>query len=248
MNLYPAIDLYQGKVVRLTRGDYGSRKVYSNDPAATAREWEAAGAQWIHVVDLEGAKSGVLTNHVAIASICKAVRARVQCGGGLRSLETIKEVLDSGVSRVVLGTKALDFPFLEQCVKKFRNQIAVGLDAGNGIIKTAGWTRDGNMTLEAALELCDRAGVRTVIYTDIEKDGVLQGPNFGKLPDVLSRTKARVILSGGVARLSDIERCASVPEENFEGVIIGKALYEKRFTLTEAFQCISKNKNQGAGT
>ncbi|MFA5159963.1 MAG: 1-(5-phosphoribosyl)-5-[(5-phosphoribosylamino)methylideneamino]imidazole-4-carboxamide isomerase [Candidatus Omnitrophota bacterium] len=234
MNLYPAIDLFQGKVVRLTRGDYNACVVYSTDPVATAKNWEQEGAQWIHVVDLEGAKTGMLTNDASLAAICQNVKAKVQFGGGLRHIEDIEKVLSLGVSRVVLGTKALDKTFLEEAILRFRERVAVGLDVRRDRVKTAGWMRDGNITLSEALKLFDQLDLATLIYTDIEKDGILQGPNWEKLSTVLAHTRTRVILSGGVSQLSDIEKCHAITEQNFEGVIIGKALYEKRFRLSEA--------------
>ena len=236
MNLYPAIDIFEGKVVRLTQGDYNSCIVYSRDPASIAKTWEQEGAQWIHVVDLEGAKTGTLTNQTALAAICKSVKAKVQFGGGLRRVADIETVLALGVTRVVLGTKALDQDFLTEVLLKFGDKIAVGLDVRRDRVKTGGWMKDGDITLQEALKNFDRAGVATLIYTDIEKDGVLQGPNWEKLASVLANTNARVILSGGISQISDIERCRAIREKNFEGVIIGKALYDKRFTLTEAVQ------------
>jgi phosphoribosylformimino-5-aminoimidazole carboxamide ribotide isomerase len=234
MNLYPAIDIYQGKVVRLTQGDYNACIVYSKDPVATAKAWEQEGAQWIHVVDLEGAKTGALTSEASLKGICQGLKAKIQFGGGVRSFEAIEKILALGVSRVVLGTKALDKSFLEGVILKFKDKIAVGLDVRRDQVKTAGWMRDGNMTLLEALALFDELGVSTLIYTDIEKDGVLKGPNWEKLSLVLANTRARVILSGGVSQISDIEKCRAIQAPNFEGVIIGKALYDKRFQLSEA--------------
>ena len=234
MNLYPAIDIYHGQVVRLTRGDYNACIVYSKDPSAVARGWEQEGAQWIHIVDLEGAKNGILTNEGALKAICQNVKAKIQFGGGMRNFKDIEKVLALGVSRVVLGTKALDKAFLEDALLKFKDKIAVGLDVRRDQVKTAGWMRDGNMTLSEALALFDQLGVSTLIYTDIEKDGVLQGPNWDKLSWVLANTRAKVILSGGISQISDIEKCRTITAPNFDGVIIGKALYDKRFLLSEA--------------
>ncbi len=234
MNLYPAIDIYQGKVVRLTQGDYNSCTVYSKDPAATAKIWEQEGARWIHVVDLEGAKTGMLTSEASLAAICRGVKAKIQFGGGLRNMQDISKVLAMGVSRVVLGTKALDKTFLEKVLLEFKEKIAVGMDVRRDQVKTAGWMRHGDITLQEALKLFDQLGVATLIYTDIEKDGVLQGPNWEQLSIVLASTKSRVILSGGISQISDIEKCRTIQSANFEGVIIGKALYDKRFQLSEA--------------
>lgn len=242
MNLYPAIDLFQGKVVRLTQGDFNTCRVYSNDPVETAKAWEQEGAQWIHVVDLEGAKSGQLANGISLSAICRAVKARIEFGGGLRTFEDIQRVLNLGVSRAVIGTKALDQDFLAAMVEKFGDQLAVGLDVRRDHAKTGGWMRDGNITLQEALTLFNQIGVRTLIYTDIEKDGCLRGANWEKLSTVLASTKARVILSGGIGQLTDIEKCRNIKESNFEGVIVGKALYDKHFTLTEAFKALSNTK------
>ncbi len=239
MNLYPAIDIYQGKVVRLTQGDYNSCIVYSKDPVAIAKDWEQEGAQWIHVVDLEGAKTGALTNEASLAAICQGVKAKIQFGGGLRHIQDIEKVFALGVSRVVLGTKALDKTFLEGVLLKFKEKIAVGMDVRRDQVKTAGWMRHGDITLREALKLFNDLGVSTLIYTDIEKDGVLQGPNWDKLSEVLENTTARVILSGGVSQISDIEKCRTLQASNFEGVIIGKALYDKRFKLSEAVRLAS---------
>lgn len=147
MNLYPAIDIYQGKVVRLTQGDFNSCVVYSKDPVATAKAWEQEGAPWIHVVDLEGAKTGVLTSESTLAAICQSVKAKVQFGGGLRHMTDIEKILSLGVSRVVLGTKAMDKAFLEGVILKFKDKIAVGLDVRRDQVKTAGWLRHGDMTI-----------------------------------------------------------------------------------------------------
>ncbi|HNX69383.1 MAG TPA: 1-(5-phosphoribosyl)-5-[(5-phosphoribosylamino)methylideneamino]imidazole-4-carboxamide isomerase [Candidatus Omnitrophota bacterium] len=247
MNLYPAIDLFQGKVVRLTRGDYDQCKVYSTDPAGTARGWADQGAQWIHVVDLEGAKSGTIANDASLAAICRSVPAKVQFGGGLRRIEDIEKVLGLGVARVVLGTKAMDRSFLERVLAKFGDRVAVGLDVKRDHVMITGWTTDGNMMLPKALDLFNRLAVRTLIYTDIEKDGVLQGPNWEKLRTVLAGTTAKVILSGGISQLSDIGRCRTITEPNFEGTIIGKALYDKKFTLTDAIGALAGSRDRSEG-
>ncbi len=238
MNLYPAIDLYQGKVVRLRQGDFNACTVYSQDPAEMARHWEQEGARWIHVVDLEGAKTGSFTNGAALSAILQNVKAKVQFGGGVRDLRNIETLLECGVSRVVVGTKAMDKTFLESAAQQFGERLAVGLDVRGDHVKTAGWVKDGSLTLAEALKLFNECGIKTLIYTDIEKDGVLHGPNWEKLQGVLRESRARVILSGGISQLTDIEKCRTIQEKNFEGAIIGKALYDKRFTLAEAIRLI----------
>lgn len=238
MNLYPAIDLYQGQVVRLRQGDFNACTVYSREPAEIARRWESEGAEWIHVVDLEGAKTGSFTNGAALSAILQNVRSKVQFGGGVRDLRSIESLLECGVARVVVGTKALDKTFLETAARQFGERLAVGLDVRDDHVKTAGWVEDGQLTLAEALDLFNDCGVRTLIYTDIEKDGVLHGPNFEKLQGVLRGSRARVILSGGISQLTDIEKCRTITEPNFEGAIIGTALYDGRFNLAEAIRRI----------
>lgn len=235
MNLYPAIDLYQGKVVRLEQGDFNKCTVYSEDPVDMAQKLVGEGAQWLHVVDLEGAKTGIFANKTVLLAIRKTIHVKIQFGGGIRQISDIEKVFNLGIDRIVLGTKALDKTFLEAAFKKFgAARIAVGLDVRQNQVKTDGWTQNGNITLDAALDFFDQQGVQMLIYTDIEKDGVLKGPNWKKFSAVLRKTHARVILSGGISSLTDIEKALTVREPNFDGVIIGKALYERKFTLAHA--------------
>ncbi len=234
MNLYPAIDLYEGQVVRLTKGDFEQKTVYSDDPASVAVQWEKAGAAWIHIVDLEGAKSGVLKNLASLKAIRAKVKCRLQFGGGMRSSEAIEQALATGADRVVVGTKALDRIFFKEVLQRFGGKIAVGIDVKNDIVQTQGWLESSGLTLDKALEIFNTEGVETLIFTDISKDGMMQGPNFDKLDWVLQSSKSRVILSGGISSLEDIRKCSKIKMKNFEGPIIGKALYEKQFTLDEA--------------
>jgi phosphoribosylformimino-5-aminoimidazole carboxamide ribotide isomerase len=234
MNIYPAIDLYEGQVVRLTKGDFAQKKVYSDSPADTAKQFESQGAAWIHMVDLEGAKTGILKNISSLARVRKAVKCRLQFGGGMRSLEAIQQAFEAGADRVVLGTKALDPAFFSEVLKLHKSRIAVGIDIKDNQVQTQGWLQASSVSLEQALELFDKHGVETLIYTDIQKDGMLQGPNFERLEFILRNSKARIILSGGVGNISDIEKCAAITEKNFEGVIAGKAIYEKTMDLREA--------------
>lgn len=236
MIIYPAIDLYEGQVVRLTRGDYAQKTIYGEQPERIAWEWEAQGAEWLHVVDLEGARDGVLKNKEAVSRIRKTVGASIQFGGGIRTLDQIQEILDLGVNRVVLGTKALEIDFFEAALKRFQEQIAVGLDVRNGFVQTRGWLDASASALFDALAHFNKYPLRTIIYTDIQKDGMLLGPNFDTLQEVLHIAKARILLSGGVASLSDVMECLQVRDSNFDGVIIGKALYDKKFTLREALE------------
>ncbi len=233
MNLYPAIDLYEGQVVRLQKGDFNQKTVYSSDPAAFAKKWEDQGAQWLHVVDLNGAKSGELKNLSSLEKIRKAVKCRIEMGGGLRSVEAIRQVLELGMNRAIVGTRALDEKFLQIILDTFGNKIALGLDAKDGYLQTQGWLAQG-LTLEDALKKLNEYPVSTVIYTDIHKDGMLAGPNFDGLEKVLNVTKSNVILSGGVSSMEDLIQCSNLTQKNFEGAIIGKALYEGKIHLEAA--------------
>lgn len=241
MILYPAIDLFQGKVVRLSRGDFSAETVYSFDPASQAQEWAGQGAEWIHIVDLEGAKTGELRNLEHVLKIRQKVSCSLQVGGGLRKAEDIETMLKEGINRVVLGTKALDRSFFMKLLERFGSQIAVSLDTREGRVQTEGWLKESGESLEAMLKRFNEIGVSTVIYTDIAKDGMLQGPNLEGLRDVLAWSRSRVILSGGIAALGDLVNCRKLTPANFDGVIIGKALYEKKFTLADALQSSARS-------
>lgn len=240
MNLYPAIDIYDGKVVRLSRGDFNQGKIYAEFPEKQALEWESLGARWIHVVDLEGAKTGELRNFESLLKIRRSVQCFIQFGGGLRSEEAVKKVLDQGIDRVVLGTKALDREFFGKLLSRFGDRIALGLDARDGIVSTEGWLKESGQHVKDVLHDLEGAGLGTVIYTNIKNDGMLEGPDIQGIRDVMSWTSSRVILSGGISGLHDVEACASsLDEDNFEGIIIGKALYEKRLDLRRALDVIA---------
>lgn len=236
MNIYPAIDLLEGKVVRLKKGNFGEVKVYSDNPAYFAKKWTQEGAKWIHVVDLDGAKSGLSANKSSLKSICESTPAKIQFGGGIRSIDDISKALDLGVTRVVLGTKALDPKFLEEVTEKFEGRIALGLDVRLGKVKTEGWIKEENLSLEDAINTFNQYNIEAIIYTDIEKDGVLEGPNWERLLFVLDKSKSNIILSGGISNFSDIEKCAKIKEPNFDGMIIGKALYDEKILLADAIK------------
>jgi len=244
MNLYPAIDIHEGKVVRLSRGDFAEQTVYHDSPDGQALEWESCGASWIHVVDLEGAKTGILKNITSLEKIRRAVKCRVQFGGGMRSLENIERVLDLGIDRVVVGTKALDRDFFSDLLKRFGGKIALGLDARDGTVRTEGWVKESGLKVSDFLHSLSELPLETVVYTNIKKDGMLEGPDIEGLREVMSWTKSRVILSGGISGMNDIEASLTLHEINFEGVIIGKALYEKRLDLRAAISAVSSAGDQ----
>ncbi len=240
MILYPAIDLYQGKVVRLSRGDFQAETVYSADPPAQAKAWESQGAQWIHVVDLEGAKTGELRNLSWVLKIRQTVGCSLQVGGGLRRAEDVELLLKEGINRVVIGTKALDQKFFLDLLGRYGSQVAVSLDTREGRVQTEGWLKESGESLESMLKRFNEFALSTVIYTDIARDGMLQGPNLEGLAQVLEWSRSRVILSGGISVLADIEQCRNLKQPNFDGVIMGKALYEKRFELRDAVRAASR--------
>ena len=224
-----------GEVVRLEQGKAERKTVYSNDPAATARKWEEQGGDWLHIVDLDGAFSGEPRNLEAIRSIVSSVGIPCELGGGMRTVENVRAALNAGVKRVVIGTRAVEsLDFLKEVLAEFgADRIAVGIDARNGKVAVKGWTEAVSMEAEDLTEAVLDLGVRTIIYTDIATDGMLQGPNLKATSAMVTEfPKARIIASGGVSSLADIEALRSIP--GLHGAIIGKALYDNRIDLNEA--------------
>ncbi|USG65253.1 1-(5-phosphoribosyl)-5-[(5-phosphoribosylamino)methylideneamino]imidazole-4-carboxamide isomerase [Brevibacillus ruminantium] len=233
--IYPAIDIRGGKCVRLFQGDYAQETVYADSPLEMAKEWEAQGADWIHLVDLDGAKDGLPVNGELIKEIARSVRVPVQVGGGIRTEEQISDYLDAGVARVILGTAAIeDEPFTERILRRYREKIAIGLDCRNGMVATRGWLTTTDVS---AAELAGRLvsyGAETFIYTDIARDGTLTGPNVDEISALARATGKTVIASGGVSVLDDLVDLHRFSGEGVGGAIVGKALYTKAFSLTEA--------------
>ncbi|WP_067726398.1 1-(5-phosphoribosyl)-5-[(5-phosphoribosylamino)methylideneamino]imidazole-4-carboxamide isomerase [Oceanobacillus damuensis] len=224
MILFPAIDIRGGKCVRLTQGDYNKEKVYGDSPTAMASQWEEKGAVFIHTVDLDGAKTGDSLNRKSIKKIAQQTNIPVQVGGGIRSMEIIEDYLSAGVSRVIIGTAAINNKvFLKDAVDKYGAKIAVSIDARGGYVATDGWTETSKVKAIDLVKELESIGVKTIVYTDILKDGMLQGPNFEELQAINESTKMSVIASGGVSTEEDIERLKSL---NMYGAIIGKALYD----------------------
>ena len=236
MRIYPAIDLKGGRVVRLLQGLADRETVYFEDPQEPAQRWKAAGAEWIHVIDLDGAFSGRPQHEAALEGIL-STGLKVQLGGGMRSVEAIERALSQGVARVVVGTRAAsDYAFVESIVELYGSQVAIGIDAKEGKVAVKGWveTRDESaLDMALAMEGC---GVQTIIYTDIGRDGMLTGPNVAAQVAMLSSLSCQVIASGGVSQLSDIEQFCQLSHKhsNLDGVIVGKALYEGKFELADA--------------
>ena len=229
MILFPAIDIRDGKCVRLIQGDYAQEIIYNDSPTAMALEWEKQGADYIHVVDLDGAKTGNSLNREAIQAIAKSVSIPVQVGGGIRTMEIIDAHIESGVSRVIIGTAAIqDKPFLKQAVEKYGDKIAVSIDARKGFVATDGWTETSDVLAVDLLHELEIIGVKTVIYTDILKDGMMQGPNFYELEMMDKASSIDIVASGGVSTEEDI---IQLRELDLYGAIIGKALYEGKISL-----------------
>lgn len=231
MIIFPAIDIKDGKCVRLTQGDYNQETIYHDSPLAVAKEWEATGAEFLHLVDLNGAKEGRSINEDIIFSIAKNINIPVQVGGGIRSLQTVEAFIAAGVNRVIIGTAAINNrTFLKDAVEAYGKKIAVSIDARNGYVATDGWTKTSTIKATTLIEQLEAIGVQTIVYTDIFKDGMLAGPNLEELKMVNEQTPTNVIASGGITTLEDVTQ---VKQLNVHGAIIGKALYDGTLSLED---------------
>ena len=234
MFIYPAIDLYAGKAVRLFKGDYAQMTVYSENPAEVAKAFAAAGSKHIHLVDLEGAKKGAPANLATIRAIIEAADLFVEVGGGIRSMETIESYLSIGVDRVILGTAAVTDPaFLEAALAKYGEKIAVGVDLKDGYVAIKGWTEKSELTADDFFAKMQNLGVKTVICTDISRDGAMKGTNRELYKTLSEKYAIDLIASGGVSSLEDV---AALKEMNLHGAIIGKAWYIGAIDLKEAIE------------
>jgi phosphoribosylformimino-5-aminoimidazole carboxamide ribotide isomerase len=245
--LYPAIDLRAGRAVRLLRGDYAAETVYSDDPLSVARSFEAAGARWIHVVDLDAARSGEAGNLEYVAAIARSVGCEVETGGGVRSVEAAERLIDAGVARVVVGTAAVEHPELvAELAARYPGRVAVGLDARGRQVAVKGWTETTGADLVDLARRFEGQGVAALIVTEIGRDGTMTGPDIDQLAAVLGATGIDVIASGGVGTLDDIRALAGLRAggpngggRSLAGIIVGRAIYEGRFTVEEALQCLA---------
>ena len=232
MNIFPAIDLYGGKAVRLFKGDYANMTVYSDHPIEVARAFEAAGAHYIHMVDLEGARDGGTPNLAVVAEVARETSLFVEIGGGIRDMATVEAYLAAGVSRVILGTAAVNDPaFLDAAIAAYGEKIAVGADVKDGYIAIKGWLEQSAYTLEAFLSEMQARGVRTVICTDISKDGAMVGTNRELYRTLSAAYQMDIVASGGVSSIEDVRALA---EMGLYGAIIGKAYYTGAIDLSEA--------------
>ena len=234
MLIYPAIDLYGGKAVRLYKGDYKQMTVYNDDPTAVARDFLAAGAERIHIVDLEGAKNGDTPNLDTVCAIKDATGLFCEIGGGIRSMETVRKYLDAGVDRVILGTAAVTDPdFLKTALAEYGERVAVGVDIKDGKVAIKGWLETAEDDAMTFCEKMQALGVRTIICTDISRDGAMRGTNVELYREMSERFNIDIIASGGVSSMEDITRLAAL---NIHGAIIGKAYYTGAIDLREAIE------------
>ena len=236
MILYPAIDIRGGLCVRLVEGDFARETAYDDDPSTPARRWAAAGAAWLHVVDLDGAVAGTPVNQEAVGRIRASVDVPIQLGGGLRSLNDLETVFATGIDRAILGTAALRDPELvETAVTRWGDRIAIALDARDGLLATDGWLGQSDVRAIDVARSLAAIGARHFIYTDISRDGTLAGPNLESLRELVSSVDAAIIASGGVASLDDLHAAAEV---GATGAIVGRALYDGRIDLREAIEAV----------
>lgn len=239
MIVFPAIDIQGGKAVRLRRGDFDEATVFSDDPVALARYWRDEGAEALHVVDLDAARTGELANVDLLEDIVAAVDIPVQYGGGIRSEQALALVAGLGVQWVVMGTAAITaLELLDDAVDWLGERLVVGMDCTDGMVATHGWQERTQMSAVKFLRILEEHGVKRVVYTDTSRDGMLGGPNLTGLRDLAEMTSLELICSGGVALLDDLRRLQRLNAANVVGVIIGRALYEKAFTLAEAMAAV----------
>ena len=234
MLILPAIDLYEGKAVRLFKGDYRNMTVYSEDPLSVAMDFSKAGASWIHMVDLQGAKDGTTPNYDVVASVASSTGLKVEIGGGIRSEETVRRYLDAGVARVILGTAAItNWDFFCEMASQYPGRVAAGADCRDGFIAIKGWLETSAVTLEDFCGRLEEAGVRTLICTDISKDGAMAGTNRAMYQQLSESFDLDIIASGGVSTIEDIR---SLRAMGMAGAIIGKAYYTGAIDLKEAIE------------
>lgn len=235
MILFPAIDIRDGKAVRLIQGDYERETKYDDDPVVAALRWVDDGATWLHIVDLDGARAGEPVNLDHVRRIVAAVNVPVQLGGGLRDSKKVEEAISAGAERVVLGTAAVRDPEMTEAIAVAHgDRVVASVDARSGKVAAEGWTEESELATTEVITELTRRGLRRFVYTPVEVDGLMEGPELDSLREAAEATDGRVIYSGGIGSLDDLRAVAGLGLENVEGVIVGRALYEQRFTVAEA--------------
>jgi len=246
--IFPAIDIKNGKVVRLSQGKFDDVTVYSDDPIEVAKGWEKQGAEWLHIVDLDGAQTGNLKNFEIIRTLSNSINIPIQLGGGIRNESLIAMLLEekkgstrARIDRVIMGTSAIeDQPFLQRMIKKWGVKIGISLDCSNGYIASRGWSVVTKIKAMDIAKKLEEMGLQYLVYTDISKDGMLTGPNLEGIKEILNTVRIPVIVSGGVSNLDDIKKLKALTSKGLEGIIVGKALYEGRLDLKEAIRICSQ--------
>lgn len=248
MILYPAIDIAGGRAVRLVQGDFDAQTVYADSPLEAARAWVADGARYLHIVDLDGARLGSPQNLAHLERVVGELGVPVQYGGGLRCVEAVAAAIAAGASRAILGTAAFrDVDFLDEVVARFGERIVVSIDTRGGFVSAAGWTQTTELPADAVIERMQDRGVRTFVFTDVDRDGLLGGPDLDEVRQVASVVRGRFMYSGGIGRREDLEALAALRQVNLIGVIVGKALYERRFTVAEGIAALAAGSASRSG-
>ncbi|RAP18911.1 Phosphoribosylformimino-5-aminoimidazole carboxamide ribotide isomerase [Bacillus pumilus] len=239
--LYPAIDMRNGKCVRLVQGDYDQETIYGDSPLDMATRFANEGAKWIHLVDLDGAKAGNRVNHEYVVAIASSLDVNVQIGGGIRTEEDVAFYLNNGVARVILGSSAVSNPaFVKKMLAQYGEKIAIGIDARNGFVSTEGWLETSKVKAEELGKELAKEGAEVFIFTDIQMDGMLAGPNVESTVRLAEATGKQVIASGGISSVADLQKLSAQKQSGVSGAIIGKALYTERFTLAEAIEGLDR--------
>ena len=239
MIFFPAIDIYQGKCVRLEKGDFEKKTIFNEDPVDQAKYFEEMGCNWIHVVDLDGAKDGSSSNFNIVEEISSKTNLKIQFGGGVRSIAKIKSLLDAGIERVVIGTKAInDISFLDVVCRDFPNKIVIGIDARKGKVSIEGWTKDSGINANELAINAEKKGVCAIIFTDIDKDGLMSGPNIPSTLEIAKAVNIPVIVSGGVSAIEDVIEVKENEGSGIGGVICGRAVYDKKVDIKEALKIL----------
>lgn len=239
MIFFPAIDIYQGKCVRLEKGDFEKKTIFNEDPVDQAKFFEDMGCNWIHVVDLDGAKNGSSSNFKIVEEISLKTNLKIQFGGGVRSIAKIKSLLAVGIERVVIGTKAInDISFLDVACRDFPNKIVIGIDARKGKVSIEGWTKDSGVNANELAINAEKKGVCAIIFTDIDKDGLMSGPNISSTLEIAKAVNIPVIVSGGVSAIEDVIEVKKNEGSGIGGVICGRAVYDKKVDIKEALKIV----------